>query len=318
MGGAAIPWQLHPCPGLGCKQRRGNAQKVEKRGLSPSENRETTVSGGVHIHIVAEQTLQLGLRNGEGTPSLNAVNRIIALIEKTGAGLVVIDPLIEVHDADENSNDAMRRVIADIRRIAQVGHTAVLLIHHAGKAQGGAGDQNLSRGASAINGAVRAIATLTHHTAEHSINSGAEYVSFDIAKANYSARGKSNIFRKETIELSNGDEVGVLTTEEPSDIEDRSPNAPDLKSISAAVAGVLREKTSVNKLAALVFSQNEELFPGISCSDPKRPPERLRKLITTAIMTYPTVDSKTMHIFKDISAGGAGKATFVDFASSTD
>lgn len=269
-----------------------------------------------NIHIVAGQTLRLGPRSGGGTPSQNMVHRILALIEKTGAGLVVIDPLIEVHDADENSNDAMGRVIADIRRIAQIGNTAVLLIHHSGKSQGGAGDQNLSRGASAINGAVRAIATLTHHTDEETItdNPGAEYVRFDIAKANYSAKGKSSVFRKETVELPNGDTVGVLTEKALSATEDRSIRSYDLEQISEAAANILTEKISINKLAAQVFAQNQELFPGISCSDQTRAPQRLRDLLKTAIRKHPTVGPKTMTIFDDVSAGPSGKTTFVDIA----
>jgi RecA-family ATPase len=83
------------------------------------------------------------------------------LCEGAGAGLLVCDPLAELHNAEENDNTAMRAVIAAFRGLAQRLGIAVLILHHDRKGASTPGDMDRVRGASAISGAVRVMLTLT-------------------------------------------------------------------------------------------------------------------------------------------------------------
>jgi len=82
---------------------------------------------------------------------------IRAEIERTGAGLVVLDPWAELTRGKENANDDQKPNIRFMRSLNREGVT-VLAVHHAGKAYEGqrALDRSL-RGASALNAAARSI-----------------------------------------------------------------------------------------------------------------------------------------------------------------
>lgn len=70
-----------------------------------------------------------------------------ALIEETGAALVVIDALADIMTGDENSKKDTQPIFTALRRIADSTNAAIILIHHSNKAGG-------YRGSSAIKGAV--------------------------------------------------------------------------------------------------------------------------------------------------------------------
>lgn len=70
-----------------------------------------------------------------------------ALIEETGAGLVIIDALADVMDGDENSKQDTQPVFSALKKIADSTNAAIFIIHHSNKAGG-------YRGSSAIKGAV--------------------------------------------------------------------------------------------------------------------------------------------------------------------
>lgn len=69
----------------------------------------------------------------------------VTMIRRSGARVVIIDPLVSFHDADENDNVAMRAALDRFNDLAQVTGTSIVIVHHTGKdATKGA------RGASAI------------------------------------------------------------------------------------------------------------------------------------------------------------------------
>jgi hypothetical protein len=73
-------------------------------------------------------------------------NQLQELIFSTGAGLLVLDPLISYHSKSENDNAEMRKALDALTRLCEDTNAAVLVIHHAGKA----GTSGGARGASAI------------------------------------------------------------------------------------------------------------------------------------------------------------------------
>lgn len=93
-----------------------------------------------------------------GEPS-NFVTSLKDLIERSEANVLIFDPLISFHNAQENDNVAMRKVLDIISDLADEYDLTVVLTHHHGK-----GDQEgyyKSRGATAIIDWARSILTLT-------------------------------------------------------------------------------------------------------------------------------------------------------------
>ena len=75
---------------------------------------------------------------------------LLAELERTGAGLVILDPLANLTSGDENSNTDLRPVVATWKALARGGVTAVL-VHHAGKlGDGSRSKRDRIRGGTAI------------------------------------------------------------------------------------------------------------------------------------------------------------------------
>lgn len=91
------------------------------------------------------------------------------LIEKTSAGLVIIDALADVMDGDENSKKDTQPVFNALRRIAEATNCAIVVIHHSNKNGG-------YRGSSAIKGAVDAMVQVSSEDGSRFINFKSEKV----------------------------------------------------------------------------------------------------------------------------------------------
>lgn len=145
-----------------------------------------------------------------------AFDQMAEIIETHTPDLVIFDPLVELHNADENDNTALRSIVAQFRALAVRYNIAVLLVHHAKKgASEKAGDVDTMRGASAIAGAARIVLTVTAMTETEAGNFGMNgtaarhYFRVDGAKANYSALGEAGWFERIPYELDNGEIVAA-------------------------------------------------------------------------------------------------------------
>ncbi|MDA8253896.1 MAG: helicase RepA family protein [Rhodospirillales bacterium] len=84
--------------------------------------------------------------------------------EATGARLVIIDTLRRFHGADENDGGAMAELLSHLERICRTAGTSIVFLHHVSKASalnGGAGEQQASRGSSVLSDNVRWQANLS-------------------------------------------------------------------------------------------------------------------------------------------------------------
>jgi hypothetical protein len=75
------------------------------------------------------------------------LDRLTATVERTNPRLLVLDPLIRIHRADENSAAEMSVILDGLRNLARQTRTSVLLVHHSRKAGGASGGAAL-RGSS--------------------------------------------------------------------------------------------------------------------------------------------------------------------------
>ena len=152
----------------------------------------------------------------------------IQQIQQNNIKLMIVDPLVSTHPCNENDNGEMEAIADMYRTIAQITGCAVILIHHTKKPQdadssGHEGNMDTLRGASALSGVARIIATFFGMSAkrakEYNIpdNMRWKYVGLMMAKANMSA-ATSDVRWFEKIgqrigqcnEDMDGEEVGVL------------------------------------------------------------------------------------------------------------
>ena len=150
------------------------------------------------------------------------VSACIEFIKKNGIKVFIVDPFVETHNVEENSNEQIKEVAMLYREIARQGDCAVLLVHHTSKPQqassdGYAGNMNTARGASSLLGVARVVQTLygmsPRDAEKHGIKDEERhlYVRLDDAKANLSlASTDAKWFERIGIIIANGDEVGVL------------------------------------------------------------------------------------------------------------
>ena len=153
------------------------------------------------------------------TPNVPA---LIDYIIKHNIVMLVMDPFISTHTANENDNGEIERVMDAYRHIAAKTNCAIELIHHVRKG-GEAGDAEASRGASSAVAACRNVTTLYKMTRKEAEQLHIDYdtlgiflVRMDIGKENFaiSAAG-ATWFKLCSVILPNGepgelgDDMGV-------------------------------------------------------------------------------------------------------------
>jgi AAA domain len=145
-------------------------------------------------------------------------------IEKFRPDVLILDPLVEMHGAEENDNGALRMVVAQFRAMAVKYNMAVILLHHTRKgASASPGDPDTSRGASSIVGAARVVLTVTTMGEDDAKAFGVppdarrHYFRLDSAKSNYSPLDAEEWFEKVGYGLENGEQVAAAVPWTPPD-----------------------------------------------------------------------------------------------------
>lgn len=187
------------------------------------------VAGRIFVIHGRERRLTIAALDPDGAsvcyPDKDA---LIRAITEEGIGLVIVDPFVNSHEVDENSNPHINAAVRAWAEIADATGCAVILIHHTRKGAI-AGDADSGRGANALIGACRAVYSLTAMSAEEAGEHGIpeeerrQYVRLDGAKANLSrATGKTRWYKLDSIALGNGtpdypkgDHVQALTAWQP-------------------------------------------------------------------------------------------------------
>jgi hypothetical protein len=185
------------------------------------------IRGRLALNSGADRPLLVAKADHAGTViRLPDVDACIANIRDHGIGLFIVDPFVETHEVNENANEQIKAVAAMFRAIARSGDCAVMLVHHTAKppqgtSDGHAGNLNTARGASALPGIARVVQTLFSMSARDAAQYGVSeedrrlYVRLDDAKANLGLiSGEASWFRRVGVTIANGDEVGVLVSEE--------------------------------------------------------------------------------------------------------
>jgi RecA-family ATPase len=167
---------------------------------------------------------EMPLRIAQGASDLRIdtalVEEITQRIVENEIDVAMFDPLVTLHETDENSPGKMDRVVRIFKQISEVCDSAIELSHHVRKLPFGASELSIddSRGAGAVKDALRMARLLNVMSKEQATNLGIDeferlrYFRVDIGKANTVTRTDAATWRKfESVELPNGDNVGVIT-----------------------------------------------------------------------------------------------------------
>ena len=171
------------------------------------------VADSVYVDSGRDRPLVISRRMLDGTlVKAPIVVDLVAELKRRDIRLLVIDPFVQSHDAEENRNEEMNTVMAAWGQVANDAKCAVWLIHHFRKG-GQSGDAESFRGAAAIQGAARVMSTLSTMSAEEASKLGVEdserwqYIRRDNAKANMAPRSAdAEWYRLASVPLENGDD----------------------------------------------------------------------------------------------------------------
>jgi hypothetical protein len=156
--------------------------------------------------------------------------------------MLIVDPLAELHNCEENGNTALRAIIAKFRELAVEFDMAVVVLHHTRKGGGQSpGDPDAARGASAVIGAVRVAVTLTTMSEDDAkafgmstdLDQRSYFVRMDDAKTNYAPLRSAQWFEKTAYDLDNGDTVATAVPWKPP--EAKVASLADLGALAIAI-----------------------------------------------------------------------------------
>ena len=159
--------------------------------------------------------------DGRALVNTHVMKRLKEVIVAFEPDVLMLDPFVELHGADENDNTAVRGVMAMLRTLAKAHDMAVGVLHHSRKGAGTPGDPDSIRGAGAIVGASRLSFTINPMSEDDAAKLGLKpeqrrwYFRLDDAKANYSPLLDAQWFEKQGRELANGDSVAVAWPWQP-------------------------------------------------------------------------------------------------------
>jgi len=167
------------------------------------------------------------------------VQTVINQVIREKIDMLIVDPLAETHNLDENNNVEMLQVMQIYRRIAQDANCAVMLIHHTRKkdkaaTDGHSGNMDALRGASSVAALSRIVVTLdtmSKESAKRYLSNPEDrfkYVELAFAKANMSlAHGQLLFYERVSVNIGitdddfDGEEVGALKYVEFAKVEKR-------------------------------------------------------------------------------------------------
>jgi hypothetical protein len=147
------------------------------------------------------------------------INRIHDQVEANAIDVAILDPLVKLHSVRE-ADVGMDRVIGVFQSIADEHGCSVEIVHHTRKGNPGQGDAMQGaddmRGSSSIQGAVRSQRMVnvmpTAEAARLKIPEAdrRRYIRITNEKTNYAPPGHGGWFKLASVELPNGDSVGVV------------------------------------------------------------------------------------------------------------
>jgi hypothetical protein len=138
-----------------------------------------------------------------------------------------LDPFVSLHGVDENDNMAIDAIVKALGRIATESNAAICIAHHVAKARAGEVDANSARGAVALTAACRSVLTMNRMDKEQAEGwniPGEErrryFRVYDDKNNRAPPADDSEWFKIESVQLANGDNIGVVVPWNAPDVFD--------------------------------------------------------------------------------------------------
>ena len=263
----------------------------------PRDELDRRITAAMLHHGIAPDAIgdRLRVASGRDTPLCTAVQlrdgptllkpelaALEAEIRQHGIDVLVIDPFVSSHRVIENDNGAVDMVAKAWARLAERCDCAVELVHHTSKAYGAAQSSEAARGGSALLGAARSGRVLNRMTEEERQEAGvqddpATYFSITRDKANLAPSGARVWRRMASVDLGQGDHVGVAEEWTWPDAFD-GIGASDLLAVQQALDGKAARYSdqSGDRWAGVIVAETL----GLTVASDKR---RIKRMIETWI-----------------------------------
>lgn len=102
------------------------APRVRERVVGICRHRRIDIDS-LDLHLIDTPSLRLDLDSDR--------EKLRAAVERLKPKLLILDPLVRLHRADENSSADISAILGYLREIQRTFHTAVILVHHMSKKQ---------------------------------------------------------------------------------------------------------------------------------------------------------------------------------------
>ena len=232
----------------------------------------------LYVNSGEQHPLTLAVQNASGAiVASDDVEVLIGEIRRLGIRVLVIDPFVETHAFDENSNEKMSRVTSIVRMIATEADCAVVVVHHTAKSHDARGNgMNASRGAGAIVGVARRVDLLLPVTDAEALSLNARddqkggLVKLVNTKANYGPTGgMPRYFFKRGIQLPNGDLVGaIMPVPIPEGQSEEARQNAEMEAwhtlLRHSIEVLGDQEISLNRLGILLIQQPDGPFPELN------------------------------------------------------
>lgn len=176
------------------------------------------------VILMSEDDVDLRLVRDKRNPTIDQAmyDQLRDKLADPEVGLFIGDPLVDLHDIDENDSAHMNLVMKVLKRLSREANVATLVMHHTNKAgtekqENRIGNMDIARGSSGIVYKARVAFTMLNASdsdaADYGMQDGERnlWVRMDDAKMNLTlASGKPVWFRREGVKIPGGDNVGVL------------------------------------------------------------------------------------------------------------
>lgn len=187
------------------------------------------------------QKLCTAVQDKTGTRILKPVtDALVAELKARQIDVLIVDPFVSSHSVPENDNGAIDAVAKEWARIADRANCAIELVHHTKKLGGAEATAEASRGAIALVNAARDARAINRMGSDLAAKYGLEndrlYFRVISDKGNLAPPpDKSDWYHLASVDLGNGDNVGVVERWIPPDLT-AGFTVDDLKAVQKAVA----------------------------------------------------------------------------------
>ena len=203
------------------------------------------------LFMDGEDTMQITLA-AESRDGLIQNNDLLAFItrkiKENNIGVVILDPFVSAHLVNENNNGSIQAVVAMLRKLARDTNSSIQLVHHIRKTNGDDATIDSVRGAGSLIGAARAARVINRITPDDAIALGVDehealgIFRVDDGKANLAPPSDKATYRRmQSVEIANGEHVGVATEFKLPDLFD-GVTAKDLRDVQKKVAEAEKNK----------------------------------------------------------------------------